>query len=99
MGVLYWMFWGLSPMWLGNAIFEYMELQVKYFTPDPVDMLNGTILERTTEVVHTPYGEVRRKVSVGYGITRIKYEYEDSARIAAEQGMSLDAMRTAPERK
>lgn len=56
MGVLYWMFWGLSPMWLGDAIFEYMELQVKYFTPDPVDMLNGTILERTTEVVHTPAG-------------------------------------------
>lgn len=99
MGVLYWMFWGSSLMWLGGAIFAYMELQVKYFTPDPVDMLNGTILERTTEVVHTPYGEVRRKVSVGYGITRSKYEYEDSARIAAEQGMSLDALRTALERK
>ncbi len=43
-GVLCWMFWGASLMWLGDAIFEYMELQAEYFTPDPVDMLNDAFL-------------------------------------------------------
>ena len=46
-------------------------------------------LKRSFETVHTPYGEVQKKVSSGYGVTREKYEYEDLARIAREQGMSL----------
>ena len=57
------------------------------------------VLTRTTETVRTPYGELRRKVSTGYGVTRSKYEYEDLARIAAERGMSLEALRTALERE
>ncbi|MDE6031093.1 MAG: nickel pincer cofactor biosynthesis protein LarC [Oscillospiraceae bacterium] len=48
------------------------------------------ILDRKTETVQTPYGEVRRKVSSGYGISRSKYEYDDLARIAKEQNISLD---------
>lgn len=43
-GVLCWMFWGASLMWLGDAIFEYMELQEEYFTPAPADMLNDLFL-------------------------------------------------------
>ncbi len=43
-GVLCWMFWGASLMWLGDAIFEYMELKAEYFTPVPSDMLNDTFL-------------------------------------------------------
>jgi hypothetical protein len=38
----------------------------------------------------TPYGEVRRKVSSGYGITRSKYEYEDLAKIASEQSLNIE---------
>jgi hypothetical protein len=47
------------------------------------------VLERTSETVSTPCGEVRRKVSVGYGVRRVKYEYEDLVRIAKEQNCSL----------
>jgi len=43
-GVLCWMFWGASLMWLGDAIFEYMELREEYFTPAPADMLNDFFL-------------------------------------------------------
>lgn len=55
-------------------------------------------LGRSVEKVKTPYGEVRKKISTGYGVTREKYEYEDLARIAGERGMSiaevLSALRT-----
>ena len=43
-GVLCWLYWGASLMWLVDAIFEYAELGAKYFTPDPADMLNGLYL-------------------------------------------------------
>ena len=43
-GVLCWMFWGASLMWLGDAIMEYIELGAEYFTPAPVDMLNDLFL-------------------------------------------------------
>ena len=51
------------------------------------------ILERRIETVQTSYGEVRRKVSSGYGTTRIKYEYEDLARIAKERNISIEEIR------
>jgi hypothetical protein len=51
------------------------------------------ILNRKIETVQTPYGEVRRKVSSGYGVSRSKYEYEDLARIAKEQNISLDEVK------
>ena len=38
--------------------------------------------------LQTPYGEVRRKDSAGYGISRSKYEYDDLARIA-EKNISI----------
>jgi hypothetical protein len=46
-------------------------------------------LARSIRKVQTPYGEIRKKVSEGYGVTREKYEYEDLARIARERGMSI----------
>lgn len=46
-------------------------------------------LNRSVETVQTSFGEVRKKISTGYGVTREKYEYEDLARIAAERGMSI----------
>ena len=49
-------------------------------------------LSRKTETVETPYGPVRQKIAEGYGVTRRKYEYEDLARIAREQNLSLDAL-------
>lgn len=57
-------------------------------------------LARSQETISTEWGEVRAKVSTGYGVTRKKWEYEDLARIARAQGMSLEEVRTAlPEEK
>ncbi len=50
-------------------------------------------LKRSFETVQTPYGDIQKKISSGYGVTREKYEYEDLARIAREQGMSLAEVR------
>lgn len=46
-------------------------------------------LERSIETLQTPYGDIRRKTSTGYGITRQKYEYEDLACAARENGISV----------
>lgn len=51
------------------------------------------VLDRRIEPVQTPYGEVRIKHSEGYGVERYKYEYEDVARIARENQMSLSQAR------
>ena len=44
LGILCWLFWGASLMWLVDAIFEYAELKAAYFTPEPADMLNDLFL-------------------------------------------------------
>ena len=46
-------------------------------------------LDRHVETVQTKYGPVRKKVATGYGVTREKYEYEDLAAIARQQGLSI----------
>ena len=51
--------------------------------------LHRYVLDRRTEIVQTPYGPVRQKVATGYGVERAKYEYEDLARLARENGVSL----------
>ena len=56
-------------------------------------VMHRYVLDRRIETVQTPYGEVRRKVSSGYGVSRVKYEYEDIARIAKEQNISIDEVR------
>lgn len=50
-------------------------------------------MNRSIETVTTPYGTVRKKVSVGYGTKREKYEYEDLAAIARKEGLSLRQVR------
>lgn len=39
--------------------------------------------------VPTKYGNVRKKVSAGYGVTKEKYEFDDIAHIARENEMNL----------
>lgn len=53
------------------------------------------ILNRRLDTLNTSFGAVRCKVSEGYGVRRLKYEYEDIARIARERGMSLEEVRQA----
>ena len=52
------------------------------------------VLTRRIETVQTPYGEVRCKLSEGYGASRVKYEYDDLAHIARETGRTLDEVRS-----
>ena len=51
------------------------------------------ILDRKEETIETSYGAVRVKTSTGYGVTRKKLEYEDLARIAKEEGLSIEEVR------
>ena len=44
LGLLCWLFWGASIMWLIDAVFEYIELGAEHFTPAPSDMLNDLFL-------------------------------------------------------
>ena len=44
LGVLCFLFWGASLMWLVDAIFEYAELGAEYFAPALEDMLNDAFL-------------------------------------------------------
>lgn len=53
-------------------------------------VMNRYVLDRKIEKVETAYGEVRKKISSGYGITRVKYEHDDLARIAREQNLSIE---------
>ena len=50
-------------------------------------------LSRRTETVHTPYGEFRKKISSGYGVTREKLEADDLAAAARSAGKSLGEIR------
>lgn len=43
-GLLCYMFWGASIMWLVDAIAEYIELREAYFTPALEDMVNDSFL-------------------------------------------------------
>ncbi len=56
-----------------------------------------TALARTAETAHTPYGDVRVKVSQGWGVTRRKAEYDDLAALARENGVSLREIRDSIE--
>lgn len=44
LGILVFMYWGASLMWLVDAIFEYLELGAEYFTPALEDVLNDAFL-------------------------------------------------------
>lgn len=43
-GILCFMYWGASLMWLVDAAFEYAQLHAAYFTPAPYEMLNDLFL-------------------------------------------------------
>ena len=57
------------------------------------------VLGRRVETVRTPYGDIRRKVVSGYGVSRAKYEYDDLSRIAREQNIGLGEVKALLEDK
>ena len=71
---------------------EIVSLLFRYTTTLGIreNRMGRYILDRKIEQVQTPYGDVRIKRSKGYGTERKKFEYEDIARIAREQKISLD---------
>lgn len=73
-GVLCWIYWGASLMWLVDAIFEYIELGAAYFTPEPVDMLHdlylglavvalGLIIWLAVLLITDPKGVIKAKLT------------------------------------
>jgi hypothetical protein len=75
-----------------RAVFRYTTtLGVReYMTP-------RYTLRREIGSVETPCGPVRKKTASGYGATRAKYEYEDLARIARENDLTLEEARRMAE--
>lgn len=50
-------------------------------------------LDRSFRTIKTPLGEVRMKVSDGFGVHREKPEYDDLAQIARKAGLSMSEIR------
>ena len=70
---------------------RFVRLIFKYTTTIGIRELISEryILERREEILDTSYGTVRCKRVSGYGTDRYKLEYDDLARIAREQGISI----------
>ena len=51
------------------------------------------VLDRRAESVDTEYGKARVKISEGYGVKRIKAEYDDMERIAKDNDITLEEAR------
>ena len=49
-------------------------------------------LSRESKTIQTPNGDIRVKVSTGYGVVREKPEFDDLAKIARETGKSLSEL-------
>lgn len=56
------------------------------------------VLKRHEEAAVTPYGNVRIKISEGYGVLRQKEEYEDLARLARDNSLSISDVKACIER-
>jgi len=51
------------------------------------------ILRRNEEIISTNWGNVRNKISEGYGSEKSKLEYEDLSKIATENNLSIEYVR------
>ncbi len=71
LGILCFLYWGDSIMWLVDALFEYAELKDAYFTPALEDMINdaflglsvvalGLVIWIVRLLITDPNGSVRR---------------------------------------
>ena len=70
LGVLCWLYWGASLMWLVDAVTEYIELGAEFFTPPLEDLINdfylglsvvalGLVIWLIVLLVKDPAGRVR----------------------------------------
>lgn len=56
-------------------------------------------LDRHVETVNTSFGEVRIKKSSGYNVTKEKIEFDDLAKIADQENLSVDEVRKRIEKE
>ena len=70
LGILVFMFWGASLMWLGDAIFGYVESGADYFTPAPAEMLNDGFLGLAVVALALVIWVVRLLVTDPRGVVR-----------------------------
>ncbi len=74
LGVLCFLYWGASLMWLVDAVFAYVELKSAFFTPAPEEMLNDAFLGLTvcalglviwvvTLLIKDPRGVLRERLA------------------------------------
>lgn len=79
---------------------KIIETVFKYTTTIGIreNMMKRHVLDRHIETVETEHGPVHCKLSTGYGVTRKKYEYDDIARIARENNISLEQARSILEK-
>ena len=70
---------------------EFASLMLKHTTTIGVrcQKLRRYTLKREAVTLDTPYGPVRAKRSYGFGVDRVKPEFDDLAEIAERQGLSL----------
>lgn len=62
-------------------------------------VMERQIAARREDVVHTPWGAVRCKIKIVRGVEiSVKPEYEDCARLAREQGLTVRQVSEAAER-
>ena len=86
-GILLFMFWGASLMWLGDAIFGYIEEGAEFFNPAPADMLNDAYLGFSVVALALVIWLVRLLVTDPKGVlkkTMVKSVKDDEARKAAK---------------
>ena len=71
---------------------EFARLMLKHTTAIGVrcQTLRRYTLEREAVTLDTPYGPVRAKRSHGYGVDRVKPEFDDLAEIAEREGVSVE---------
>ena len=88
LGMLVFMFWGASIMWLGDAIFGYAEDGAEFFTPAPMDMLNDSFLGLSVVALALVIWIVRVLITDPKGVVRksmVKSAMADKAKKEAHQ--------------
>ena len=79
-GVLLYMFWGASLMWLVDAVAEYIEAGADYFTPAAQDMLNDAFLGLSVIALALVVWLVRLLITDPKGVVRDRKVHEEVIR-------------------
>ena len=88
-GLLCWMYWGASIMWLVDAIFEFTELREAYFTPTAQEMLNDTFLGLSVVALGLVIWIVRLLIADPKGVIRAALFHKENSK---EQPESVNAV-------